>query len=85
MICQIEALRERMRSLGREVMISPQSSRVPDVTTRAKPAEESEERAGAPRRNEFVEVCGQHKTRENLEGAPREERQSEARLRKIID
>ena len=85
MICQIEALRERMRSLGREVMISPQSSRVPDVTTRAKPAEESEERAGAPRRNEFVDVCGQHKTRENLEGAPREERQSEARLRKIID
>ena len=85
MICQIEALRERMRSLGREVMISPQSSRVPDVTTRAKPAEESEERAGAARRNEFVDVCGQHKTRENLEGAPREERQSEARLRKIID
>jgi PAS domain S-box-containing protein len=70
---------------GREFMISPQSPRVPDVTARAKPAEGSEERAGPPRNNEFVIASGHFQNREDLEGALKEAKQSEARLRKIID
>jgi formate hydrogenlyase transcriptional activator len=85
MIGQIEVLRRTIGASGREVMISPQSPRVPDVTARAKPAEGSEERAGASRRNEFVDGSGQYQTREDLEAALKEAKQSEARLRKIID